>query len=81
MEVGIGGVALGVILLRWGILPCLVWHYSVDALYTALLLMRSHNPYFILSGAAERGHHGAARWPWPSSLYLRRGGFDAGRRS
>src|SRR5262249_46468298 len=54
-EVGIGGIALGLVMLRWGILPTLVWHYSVDALYTALLLLRSHNPYFILSGAASVG--------------------------
>jgi membrane protease YdiL (CAAX protease family) len=55
VEVGIGGIALGMIMLRWGILPTLVWHYSVDALYTALLLLRSHNLYFVLSGAASAG--------------------------
>ncbi|HZT33822.1 MAG TPA: CPBP family intramembrane glutamic endopeptidase [Bryobacteraceae bacterium] len=55
VEVGIGGVALGWIMLRWGILPTLVWHYSVDAMYSALLLMRSHNLYFVLSGAASAG--------------------------
>jgi len=55
LEVGIGGVALGLIMLRWGILPALVWHYSVDALYTALLLLRSHNPYFVFSGAVSAG--------------------------
>ena len=55
VEVGIGGVALGLIMMRWGILPTLVWHYSVDALYTALLLLRSHNLYFVLSGAASAG--------------------------
>ena len=55
VEVGIGGVALGLVMLRWGILPTLVWHYSVDAVYTALLLVRSHNLYFRLSGAASAG--------------------------
>ena len=55
VEVGIGGVALGLIMLRWGILPTLVWHYSVDALYSALLLMRSSSLYFKLSGAASAG--------------------------
>jgi membrane protease YdiL (CAAX protease family) len=55
LEVGIGGVALGIIMLRWGILPTLVWHYSVDAMYSALLLLRSHNLYFVLSGAASGG--------------------------
>jgi membrane protease YdiL (CAAX protease family) len=51
VEVGIGGVALGLIMLRWGILPTLVWHYSVDAMYSAMLLVRSHNLYYKLSGA------------------------------
>jgi hypothetical protein len=55
IEVGTGGVALGLIMLRWGILPTLVWHYSVDAMYSAMLLLRSHNLYFRLSGAASAG--------------------------
>ena len=55
LEVGIGGVALGLIMLRWGILPTLIWHYSVDAMYSALLLLRSHSLYFQLSGAASAG--------------------------
>ena len=75
MEVGIGGVALGLIMLRWGILPTLVWHYSVDAMYTALLLLRSHNPYFVFSGAASAGI-----MVLPAIVagiaYLRRGGFE-----
>jgi membrane protease YdiL (CAAX protease family) len=55
LEVGIGGVALGLVMLRWGILPTLVWHYSVDAMYSAMLLLRSHSLYFRLSGAAAAG--------------------------
>jgi membrane protease YdiL (CAAX protease family) len=55
LEVGTGGVALGLIMLRWGILPTLVWHYSVDAMYSAMLLLRSHNLYLRLSGAASAG--------------------------
>jgi membrane protease YdiL (CAAX protease family) len=55
VEVGIGGVALGLIMLRWGILPTLVWHYSVDAMYSAMLLLRSPSLYFKLSGAASAG--------------------------
>jgi hypothetical protein len=74
VEVGIGGVALGLIMLRWGILPTLVWHYSVDAMYTALLLLRSHHPYFVLSGAASAG---IMVLPVLVALiaYLRHGGF------
>lgn len=55
VEVGIGGVALGLVMLRWGILPTLVWHYSVDAMYTAMLLLRSENLYLRLSGAISAG--------------------------
>ena len=75
VEVGIGGVALGLILFRWGVLPALVWHYSVDALYTALLLLRSNNTYFVLSGAASAG---VMLLPVALALffYWRRGGFE-----
>ncbi|MCX6629736.1 MAG: CPBP family intramembrane metalloprotease [Candidatus Solibacter sp.] len=55
VEVGIGGVALGIIMLRFGILPALVWHYSVDAMYSALLLVRSESLYFKLSGLGAAG--------------------------
>jgi len=75
VEVGIGGVALGLIMLRWGILPTLVWHYSVDAMYTALLLVRSHHPYFVLSGAASAGIM-VLPVLIAGIAYLRRGGFE-----
>jgi len=75
LEVGIGGVALGLIMLRWGILPTLIWHYSVDAMYSALLLLRSHSLYFQLSGAASAGIFVV---PILVALgaYWRSGGFD-----
>ncbi|HTX36252.1 MAG TPA: CPBP family intramembrane glutamic endopeptidase, partial [Bryobacteraceae bacterium] len=75
VEVGIGGVALGLIMLRWGILPTLVWHYSVDAMYSAMLLLRSHSLYFRLSGAASAG---IIVLPVVVALvaYWRRGGFE-----
>jgi membrane protease YdiL (CAAX protease family) len=75
VEVGIGGVALGLILMRWGVLPALVWHYSVDAMYSALLLMRSDSLYFKLSGAAGAG---IMLLPVLVALaaYWRRGGFE-----
>jgi membrane protease YdiL (CAAX protease family) len=55
VEVGMGGVALGLIMLRFGILPTLVWHYSVDAMYSAMLLVRSESLYFKLSGFGAAG--------------------------
>ncbi len=75
VEVGIGGVALGLIMLRWGILPTLVWHYSVDAMYTALLLLRSHHPYFVFSGAVSAGIM-ILPVVVAGIAYLRRGGFQ-----
>ncbi len=75
VEVGIGGMALGIIMLRWGILPTLVWHYSIDAMYSAMLLLRSHSLYFKLSGAASAG---VIVLPVIAALiaYRWRGGFE-----
>lgn len=76
VEVGIGGVALGLIMLRWGILPTLIWHYSVDAMYSALLLVRSGNLYLRFSAVAAAGI-----LVLPALLafvaYLRKGGFES----
>jgi membrane protease YdiL (CAAX protease family) len=75
VEVGIGGVVLGLVMMRWGILPTLVWHYSVDAMYSAMLLVRSHNLYYRLSGVASAG---IFLLPVLLALvfYWRRGGFE-----
>jgi membrane protease YdiL (CAAX protease family) len=55
LEVGLGGVIIGFVLLRFGIVATLIWHYSVDALYTAFLLLRSPNHYLIVSGGLTAG--------------------------
>jgi hypothetical protein len=55
LEVGFGGVIIGLIMLRFGILATLIWHYSVDALYTAFLLLRSPNHYLMVSGGLAAG--------------------------
>ena len=55
LEVGVGGIIVGIMMLRFGILATLVWHYSVDALYTAFLLLRSHNDYLMISGGVTAG--------------------------
>ncbi|HKD17467.1 MAG TPA: CPBP family glutamic-type intramembrane protease [Thermoanaerobaculia bacterium] len=74
IEVGCAGVVIGFVMLRWGIVPLLVWHFTVDALYTALVLLRSGNAYYVVSGAAASG---ILLLPLIVSLvlYARRGGF------
>ncbi|MEO6324256.1 MAG: CPBP family intramembrane glutamic endopeptidase [Thermoanaerobaculia bacterium] len=52
LEVGLAGVVIGIAFVRVGILPVLVWHFTIDALYTALILIRSSNSYFVASGLA-----------------------------
>ena len=74
LEIGLAGVVVGYVFVRWGLLPVLVWHYMIDAFYTALILLRSSDPYFVLSSALSVGilllPLGAA-----VVLYLRRGSF------
>lgn len=55
VEVGVGGIIVGIIMLRFGILATLMWHYSVDALYTAFLLLRSPNDYLKISSGLSAG--------------------------
>ncbi len=74
IEIGILGIAAGLVMLRWGILATLVWHYTADATLGSLLLIRSANPYFRVSGALVAG---AAFIPilCAGVMYLKRGGF------
>ncbi|MGZ8830801.1 MAG: CPBP family glutamic-type intramembrane protease, partial [Thermoanaerobaculia bacterium] len=53
LEVGSAGVILGFLMQSFGLLPLLIWHYTVDAVYTALMLFRSGNAYYIVSGAVS----------------------------
>lgn len=50
VEVGFIGIVAGWVMLRWGILATLIWHYTVDALLIGLFLLRSENFYFQVSG-------------------------------
>ena len=74
LEVGFAGVVMGIVMLRFGVLPLLVWHFTVDALYTALVMLRSHDPYYVVSGGIASG---ILLVPLILSivLALRRGGF------
>jgi membrane protease YdiL (CAAX protease family) len=76
VEVTMAGIAVGAVLYRFGVVPCLVWHYVVDAGYTSMLLVRSGNPYFVATAVA-----GTAALLVPLAVSLvgaaRRGGFVA----
>lgn len=55
IEVGVGGIIIGLVMLRFGLIGTLIWHYSVDAIYTAFLLLRSSDSYLMVSGAITAG--------------------------
>ncbi len=76
MEIGLVGIVAGMVMLRWGIVATLIWHYTVDASLVGLLLMRSNNLYFKVSGAVVAA---AALAPLAFACisYFSRGGFEA----
>jgi membrane protease YdiL (CAAX protease family) len=49
IEVGLVGILAGIVMLRWGIVATLIWHYTVDASLVGMLLIRSDNLYFKIS--------------------------------
>ncbi len=74
LEVGIAGVGIGILLYRFGLLPLLIWHYTIDALYTALLLFQSNNLYYVMS-AGVASLLFAIPMIVSLVLYFRHGGF------
>jgi membrane protease YdiL (CAAX protease family) len=76
LEVGLIGIVAGLVMLRWGILATLIWHYTVDASLVGLLLIRSDNLYYKISGVAV-GLAAVAPLLWSGISYLMRGRFEA----
>lgn len=74
IEVGTIGVVAGWVMLRWGILATLTWHYTVDAFLTSLSLMRSGELYIRISGGVV-GLAAVIPVAVAGVLYLRRGSF------
>jgi membrane protease YdiL (CAAX protease family) len=75
IEVGLIGVVAGLVMLRWGIVATLIWHYTVDASLVGMLLIRSHNLYFKISGIVV-GLAAVAPLAWSGISYLVRGSFE-----
>lgn len=76
LEVGLIGIVAGIVMLHWGILTTLIWHYTVDASLVGLLLIRSNNVYFKISGVIV-GAAALAPLLFSAVSYLRRGQFEA----
>jgi len=75
LEVGLIGIVVGVVMLRWGILATLIWHYTVDASLVGLLLVRSNSLYFKISGVVV-GLAALAPLIFAGVSYLTRGRFE-----
>jgi membrane protease YdiL (CAAX protease family) len=75
LEVGLIGVAVGTVMLYWGILATLIWHYTVDASLVGLLLIRSSSPYLRIFGVVIGL---AVLIPFAAAVYwrVRRGTFE-----
>jgi hypothetical protein len=76
IEIGLFGMVAGLVMLRWGILATLIWHYTVDASLVGLLLVRSNSLYFKVSGVVV-GLAAAAPLLFAAISYLSRGRFEA----
>ena len=75
IEVGLMGIVAGLVMLRWGIAATLIWHYTVDASLVGMLLIRSDNLYFKISGIVV-GLAAVVPLAWSGISYLLRGKFE-----
>lgn len=54
-EVTLFGIIIGMIFVRFGILTVLVWHYTVDAIYSATFLVKTGQPYLVVTASLAAG--------------------------
>lgn len=76
IEIGLIGIVAGVVMLRWGILATLIWHYTVDASLVGLFLVRSNSMYFRISGIVVAAA-AVAPLAFSGISYLTRGRFES----
>lgn len=76
IEVSAMGILISWIFLRYGILATLIWHFSVDAVYSAMIFLKSGNAYYFTTGVVCAG---LVMLPLIYAIitYWRRGGFVA----
>jgi hypothetical protein len=75
IEIGLFGIVAGIVMLRWGILATLIWHYTVDASLVGLFLLRSNSLYFKVSGVVVAAA-AVAPLAFAGISYLARGRFE-----
>jgi membrane protease YdiL (CAAX protease family) len=75
IEIGLIGIVVGIVMLRWGILATLIWHYTVDASLVGLFLVRSNSLYFKISGVVVAAA-AVAPLAFAGISYLARGRFE-----
>src|SRR4029077_9833106 len=75
IEIGLIGIVAGLVMLRWGILATLIWHYTVDASLVGLFLVRSNSLYFKISGIVVAAA-AVAPLAFSGISYLIRGRFE-----
>ena len=55
LELTITGLMISWVFLRYGILATLIWSFSVDSVSSAMILLRSPNPYYFTTGIVSVG--------------------------
>ena len=55
LELTVTGIMISWIFLKYGILSTLIWSFNVDAVSSAMILLRSSNPYYFTTGIVSVG--------------------------